>query len=228
MIARAVAILPPRRIARVDENRRPACLQDMEKRDREGEGAPGRLNVVPGNASVGPKPELFAELALPILDDLYRLACRLERDPDRAGDLLQDALVLGLRKLDALERTGSFRAWAARIVYRVFLNSRRGRRERPLEEVEPAAVAWGGEPPLDPEARFMARQRAAAVAAALDRLPREQRLAVLLVDVQGFTYAEAAIALEIAPGTVASRVVRGRHALRRAIRPVLEGAPHAG
>ncbi|HEX9669575.1 MAG TPA: RNA polymerase sigma factor [Thermoanaerobaculia bacterium] len=172
----------------------------------------------------GPRHELFAELALPVLDDLYRLACRLERDPDRARDLLQEALLVGLRKLHQLKAHGSFRAWAARIVRGVFLNSRRGPREEPLGERDLSGSVWPEEPPLGPEERFLARRRAAAIASALDELPREQRVAILLVDLQGFTYAEAAAALEAPPGTVASWVVRGRHALRRRLRPILEGA----
>lgn len=187
--------------------------------------ARSRLIPLHGDPSpAAPRHELFAELALPVLDDLYRLACRLEQDPERARDLLQQALLVGLRKLHQLAAPGSFRAWAARIVRGVFLNSRRGAREQPLAESNLGGNTWPGEPPLDPEERFLARRRAAALAAALDELPREQRVAILLVDVQGFTYAEAAAALEVPPGTVASRVVRGRHALRRRLRPILEGA----
>jgi hypothetical protein len=59
---------------------------DMGERSREDDGAAGRLTVVPGKATPERRHELFAELALPVLDDLYRLACRLERDPDRARD----------------------------------------------------------------------------------------------------------------------------------------------
>ena len=53
---------------------------------------------------------VFEELALPALNDLYRFACRLERDPVRATDLLQDALIVGLRKFSQLSRSASFRS----------------------------------------------------------------------------------------------------------------------
>ena len=164
------------------------------------------------------KSELFLELALPILDDLYRLACRLERDPSRAQDLLQEALLVGYRGLDQLHQRASFRAWAARIVYRLFLNSRRRPREEPFDADAPNPLIASSVPPLDPEERFLAHQRAGELRDALDELPSGQRLAVLLIDVQGFTYAEAAAVLDVAPGTVASRVVRGRAALRLRLR----------
>ena len=57
---------------------------------------------------------LFEELALPVLDDLFRVAWRLERDPSRASDLLQDALLTAFRKFSQLKETGSFRVWAVR------------------------------------------------------------------------------------------------------------------
>ncbi len=65
---------------------------------------------------------------------------------------------------------------------------------------------------------MLARRLGKELKAALDLLPPDQRLAVLLIDLQGFSYAEAATALQAAPGTVASRVARGRASLRRARR----------
>lgn len=163
---------------------------------------------------------LFVELVLPVLDDLYRVACRLEGDRDRAQDLLQEGLLVAYRKLDQLEELRSFRVWTVQILRRVFLNSRRRiRDEEPLDEIEsPAVRSFFSAPALDPEERFAARRRASELRELLDGLPRKQRLAVLLVDLQGFTYAEAAAALEVPAGTVASRVVRGRTALRAGLR----------
>lgn len=166
---------------------------------------------------------LFVELVLPLLDDLYRVACRLEGDRDRAQDLLQEGLLVAYRKLDQLEEPRSFRVWAVQILRRVFLNSRRRIREEPLDEIEsPTIRSFFTAPALDPEERFAARRRSSQLRELLDGLPREQRLAVLLVDLQGFTYAEAAAALEVPAGTVASRVVRGRTALRAGLRRTME------
>lgn len=187
----------------------------MENFDRE--PAP-RLAAVSGQEPNEGGNDLFAELAMPELDSLYRFACRLERDRDRAWDLLQTALLVGMRKFEQLESSTSFRPWMSRILYRQFLNSRRRRTEEPLEDVEPTSSAWTSQPALDPQERFLARRRGRMLAAALERLPRSQRVAVLLIDVQGYTYAEAASILDVPPGTVASRVVRGRHGLRADLR----------
>ncbi len=173
-----------------------------------------RLAAVPG-AGKRARGEVcpFEELVLPLLDDLYRFAHRLEMNGDGAADLLQDSLLVACRKFRQLERPASFRAWMGRIVYRTFLNRRRKRSvELPIESLgstpEPAAQAPG------PEEHLLARRLRAELARAVDALPLEQRLAVLLVDALGFTYGEAAETLSVPPGTVASRVARGRVALR--------------
>ncbi len=159
----------------------------------------------------------FEELVLPLLDDLYRFARRLEGDDERAADLLQDALLVACRKFRQLERPASFRAWMGRIVYRTFLNRHR---RRPVEvdlDVAGLAEESAAEMP-GPERRLLARRLRDELAAAVDALPVEQRLAVLLVDALEFTYAEAAETLAVPPGTVASRLARGRVALRKTLR----------
>lgn len=161
---------------------------------------------------------VFEELALPALDDLYRFACRLERDPADAADLLQDSLLVGFRKFSQLDRAPSFRAWMTTIVRRTFLNHRRRHDTAvPLHfdagEV-PSLNSPLSAPRLAPDERLIARRLGTELRSAVDELPEEQRLAVFLIDVQGFTYAEAAQVLEAPPGTVASRVARGRSRLR--------------
>ncbi len=155
---------------------------------------------------------------IPLLDDFYRVACRLERDPDRAEDLLQDALLQGFQRFGQLQAQSSFRAWMGRILMRTYLNTRRRRAtEVPLEEAEAgpkAPHADRSEGRVDLGFPLSARVLAHELKAALDRLPRDLALAVFLVDVQGYPYGEAAVVLDVAPGTVASRVARGRAALR--------------
>lgn len=80
----------------MDENARLVCSYDM-RRSHGAEDQPIPLVALQGENMAGHRHELFAELALPALDDLYRLACRLEREPDRARDLVQEALLVGLR-----------------------------------------------------------------------------------------------------------------------------------
>jgi len=83
----------------------------------------------------------FEELLIPLMDDLYRLARRLERDSDRAQDLLQDALLKGFRNFRKLQKQFSFRPWMGRILYRTFLDRRR------TKTVEVALSANMGETP---------------------------------------------------------------------------------
>lgn len=163
---------------------------------------------------------------IPLLDDFYRVACRLERDPDRAEDLLQDALLHGFRKFGQLRAESSFRAWMGRILVRTHLNTRR-RRTREIALLEPGEVpetlhkARSGEP-RDTNWIRSPRGVAEELKSALDRLPHDLALAVFLVDVQGYAYGEAAEVLDVAPGTVASRVARGRTALRSYLRHLAE------
>ena len=159
----------------------------------------------------------FERLVRPVLGDLYRFARRLTRDPVRAEDLLQAALLRGLDRLGQLESDEAFRGWQGRVLYTTWLN---GSRRRRIEMVEAEGLGddvRSGD--RSPEARLEHRRLGQRIAAALQRLPEAQRDAVWLVDGQGFKYAEAAMVLDVSPGTVASRVARGREALRVVLAP---------
>ncbi len=155
-------------------------------------------------------------LVTPILQDLYRFARRLERDAVRADDLLQQCLLTGLYRFDQLKDEGAFRVWISRILYRSFLNNRKKRVDEPMED----NVVQLAPPTSQPDSHLVRRRLGNRLSDALDRLPDDQREAVWLIDGQGFKYAEAADILECAPGTVASRVARGRIQLRRDLRHV--------
>ena len=183
------------------------------------ETEPRGLHVV----AVDKAPEvgkLFEELALPVLDRLYQLACRLERDPQKAEDLLQEALLVGFRKFHQLKDAKAFHPWTGRILRHTFLNQQGKKSQESRLDCGPLperANPVGDAEPYEPERRLLARGLSCELKAALDQLSQEQRLAVLLIDVQGMSYADAASMLEVAPGTVASRVSRGRALLRRAL-----------
>lgn len=163
----------------------------------------------------------FEELLVPLMDDLYRLACRLERDSDRAQDLLQDSLLKGFRNFGKLQTQASFRPWMGRILYRTFLDRhRRNIVEEPIDEERAhGGVREATAPPISVDLRsiFLARDASREITAALDRLPVDQAVAVFMVDVEEYGYAEAAEAIGVSPGTVASRVARGRAALRASL-----------
>lgn len=179
------------------------------------------LAPIEGKPPAADRGRLFEELALPALDDLYRVACRLEGDPARAADVLQEALLVAFRKFSQLGRASSFRAWAVTILRRTHLNLHR--RAEPIASLADAGpndsdLEAAAAPEPAPDERLMARRLARELSAALDALGPEQRLAVFLIDVQGFSYAEAAEVLGAPPGTVASRVARGRASLRERLR----------
>lgn len=160
----------------------------------------------------------YRALVSPHVDSLYRYARTLEREPSRAEDLLQQALLVGLERLDQLRSDDAARVWLARIVYRTFVNLRAARTEETLDPAQLDNVV--SLPTRHPEAELANRQLGRALSEALDSLPDVQRDALWLVDGQGFTYAEAASILDLAPGTVASRVARGRLALRASLQTV--------
>ena len=148
---------------------------------------------------------------------LRRFARALTHDADLADDLVQDSLERAIRKRDLWRPTGSLRAWLFRILVNVYRNDLRARRRIPA--VLPLDVRLIE--PSVPAAQH-ARLALAETARAMQALPAEQREALLLVAVEGMSYAEAAAVLDIPAGTLMSRLARGRAALRRATE---EGPP---
>jgi RNA polymerase sigma-70 factor, ECF subfamily len=142
---------------------------------------------------------------------LRRYARALTHDSDLADDLVQDSLERAIRKRDLWRPTGSLRAWLFRILLNVYRNDLRGRRRIPAALPLDAGL---GEPGV--AAAHHGRLALAETARAMRALPSEQREALLLVAVEGMSYAEAAAVLGIPSGTLMSRLARARAALRRA------------
>ena len=146
---------------------------------------------------------------------LYTVAYRLTGNEDDARDLVQEALLrvrTGLRTYEP----GSMEGWLSRITTNVFLDEMRRRKRRPLdllpddpERVIPPAVAA--------DEALAAETISDDVQAAITRLPEEFRVAVVLSDVVGLSYAEIGEALNVPLGTVRSRIHRGRSLLRTAL-----------
>jgi RNA polymerase sigma-70 factor (ECF subfamily) len=145
---------------------------------------------------------------------LRRYAALLTGSADGADDLVQDCLERALRKRHQWGRTGSLRSWLFRLLYTRHIDERRATR---------AFQRLLGPAPADTERTQLPNQEhsvgLADITAALQRLPGDQRAAILLVGVEGFSYEEAAFALDIPIGTLRSRVSRGRDALRDVWRP---------
>ena len=141
---------------------------------------------------------------------LRRYARALTRNADHADDLVQDCIERAIRKQTLWKPTGPLKAWLFRILLNLYRNELRLHRRRgehvPVETllVEPSvAPAQPGRIALNEMSR------------AIDTLNGEQREALLLVVLEGLSYAEAAEALEIPLGTLMSRLGRARAALRK-------------
>jgi RNA polymerase sigma-70 factor (ECF subfamily) len=172
-------------------------------------------------AHVAGDAEAFGELFRRHRDRLWAVALRTLGDREDAADALQDALLSAYRAADRFRGDSAVTTWLHRIVVNACLDRIRRRQVRPtvpLPEVEPHA-----EPPPD-------RDTALVVQQALGRLPVEQRAALVLVDLQGYSVAEAAAILRVAEGTVKSRCARGRAKLALLLGYLRnpEPGPHVG
>src|SRR5579859_6357591 len=152
----------------------------------------------------------------------YTLALRMLGDPDTAADITQDAFLSAYRAIGRF-RGISFRAWLLRIVSNACYDYWRARGRHPIASLEaiterdPDDDTAGGPMPAalveeerDPERVALRAELVEAIQAALLSLPAEQRLAVVLSDVQGFAYEEIAQITQTSLGTVKSRISRAR------------------
>ncbi|MGA2447739.1 MAG: sigma-70 family RNA polymerase sigma factor [Polyangiaceae bacterium] len=172
-----------------------------------------------------PKNDAFAEEALGHLDAMYGVACKLTRNPTEAEDLVQDALVKAMRARDQFHAGTNLKAWLFRILTNTFINKyRRGGLERSVLEgpdSDPLADGWVSANTMrqlrDPEALALMPIVEQEIREALDALPADFRLAVVLCDVEEFSYEEISQIMGCPIGTVMSRLHRGRKLLQRAL-----------
>ncbi len=163
----------------------------------------------------------FEDEALPHLDALYSMAIRLARNPDDANDLLQETVLRAYRFFHQFESGTNCRAWMLTILFNNFRNGyRKSTREQPASsadeferkvEAESLRIDPAGS---NPEALLAGQGMEGEVETALASLPDEFRQAVLLVDVEELSYQEVSGVLNVAIGTIKSRVSRGRAMLR--------------
>jgi RNA polymerase sigma-70 factor (ECF subfamily) len=147
---------------------------------------------------------------------VYRLAYRLTGDQYDAEDLTQEVFLRVFRSLSTYQ-PGTFEGWLHRITTNLFLDQVRRRRRIRFEGLaDDADERIAGTEPTPAQA-FDDRHLDADVQRALDALPPEFRVAVVLCDIEGLTYEEIAATLDIKLGTVRSRVHRGRARLRAAL-----------
>jgi RNA polymerase sigma-70 factor (ECF subfamily) len=160
----------------------------------------------------------FEGEALIYLDALYGLALRLSGgDEPRAEDLVQEAVLKAYRAWDRFEAGTNCRAWLMTILRNTFINQFRQQKARPspveFEQVAERASS-AALYDADPEGRIFDRMIDDQVIAAIDELPDEFRVAVVLSDLEGLSYQEVAELMGIPVGTVKSRLFRARKRLQ--------------
>jgi RNA polymerase sigma factor (sigma-70 family) len=151
------------------------------------------------------------DLVAPHMPSLRRYALVLLRqDETRADDLVQDCLVRALSRWHLWRLPGgNLRAWLFTIMHNIYVNDVARAVARP-QTIELTELTPGIGTPAGQGDRLALRD----VAAGLDRLPEEQRLLLLLIGLEGFSYAEAAGITGVPVGTVMSRLSRARERLR--------------
>ena len=169
----------------------------------------------------------FAAQAMEYAPQLYSAALRMTRHRADAEDLVQEAYLRGFRSFHTFQEGTNLRAWLFRILTNAYINKYRAQQRRPQESdladveelylyrrlgsMEKAAAA------MSAEEQFLDLFTDDEVKQALEDLPDNFRLPVLLADVEGFAYKEIAEMLDIPIGTVMSRLHRGRKAMQRAL-----------
>jgi len=177
------------------------------------------------NSFDSPARDGFLDECMSHMDALYGVACRLTRNPTEAEDLVQDALVKAMRARDQFQPGTNLKAWLFRILTNTFINKyRRGGLERSVLEgpdADPLADGWVSASTMrqlrDPEQIALLPIVEGEVRKALDALPPEFRLAVVLCDVEEFSYEEIADIMGCPIGTVMSRLHRGRKLLQKSL-----------
>ena len=166
----------------------------------------------------------FQQDALPLLDSLYAGALRMTRNPQDAEDLVQETMMRAYRAFDRFEAGTNLKAWLFRILTNAYINTYRKKQREPIKVSQDDAEEFDLYQELKNHDISYTRSAENVVldelvdsdiVQALDDLPEQFRLAVLLSDVQDFSYAEMAEIMDVPIGTVMSRLHRGRKALQK-------------
>jgi RNA polymerase sigma-70 factor, ECF subfamily len=167
----------------------------------------------------------FESEALPHLDALYGTALRLTRNDRDAEDLVQDVALRAYRYWSKFEQGTNCKAWLFKILTNTFINRyHKGRRDQEMvlaaaDEATTTDILSHevSQSSRDPEGAIASRLMSGDVVRALEALPTDFRLAVLLCDVEEFSYREIAEIMDCPVGTVMSRLFRARRMLQRSL-----------
>ncbi|MGE3270412.1 MAG: sigma-70 family RNA polymerase sigma factor [Chloroflexota bacterium] len=171
------------------------------------------------------------------LDALYRTALRMTRNPQDAEDLVQETMLRAYRFLDRFEPGTNLRAWLFKILTNTYINRYRKASSEPRVDslddseelslyryLDSEAASRGG----NVEAQVLDHFAEEDIKAAIEALPSQYRITVLLADVEGFSYNDIAEITNVKKGTVMSRLFRGRRLLQKALIDQAKSAGFAG
>ncbi len=171
--------------------------------------------------------DAFNALILRYQDSAYTLAYRIMGDPHSAADAAQEAFIIAYRRLNTY-RGGSFRAWLMRITTNQCYDELRRRQRRPVVSVD----ELGDDPPIPddadtPEEVAQQRELQRAIQDCISALNPDQRVVLVLCDVEGLDYQAIADQVGAQIGTVKSRLSRARAAVRDCLQGARELLPSA-
>lgn len=163
----------------------------------------------------------FEQLVTKYDRKVYNLAYRMCADREDAADLAQEGLVRAYRSIGRFREQAQFSTWLYRIVVNVCLDHQRSRKRHPTVSLDEPLPGEDGDIPRqltadspNPEAAYEQRETQAEVQRAISRLPEDQRVVIVMRDIQDLSYEEIAGVLDVALGTVKSRLNRARQALK--------------
>jgi RNA polymerase sigma-70 factor (ECF subfamily) len=167
----------------------------------------------------------FTEQTMPYMSPLYAAAMRMTRNPSDAEDLVQETYLRAYRGFEGFREGTNLKAWLYRILTNTFINTYRAKKRRPLEADMDDSDDWaiyqrvGGLEAVaanrTPEKEVLDAIPDEEVKAALESIPEQFRIAVILCDIEEFSYKEIAEILDVPIGTVMSRIHRGRKLLQK-------------
>lgn len=166
-------------------------------------------------AHVAGDPHAFGQIVGRHRDRLWAVALRTTQDPEEASDALQDALISAFRRADQFREESAVTTWLHRIVVNASLDRMRRRAVRPAQPLPDDLDSLPGVVIRDPHDAMDRRETQLLITQALAELPDDQREAILLVDIEGWSVEEAAAMLGCPTGTVKSRCFRGRAKLAK-------------
>lgn len=178
--------------------------------------------------------DAFNRLVLEYQDMLYNTAYRVLGNPALAADATQEAFISAFKKLKSY-RGGSFKAWLLRIVTNACYDELRRQKRRPKTPLEPLTdegeemetPRWIADPSASPEEQLETAELDRAIQNCIENLPPDFRTVIVLTEIQGLDYKEAASALKTPLGTIKSRLARARSRLRDCLAQIRELLPAA-